>query len=237
MDNQAPWASVTSPARVTAEAGGDVYTTNAEAHVYVPPHGLAEDALITLAALGAGDVPTTQAGGAELVHPGYRLDCGGAGLRKPVTLDMSYAGSDVPPGSSLALYMVGSDSLWRRLGGTAVAETRRISLAVAADGRYALYAEAAAANGSVRLANLSMTPRVFSPRGTYATGAVAIGFDLGRAGSVTVKVYTRAGRLVREVLPGQTLGPGANLVRWDGRDREGSIVEPGALHRRGGSAG
>jgi flagellar hook assembly protein FlgD len=44
---------------------------------------------------------------------------------------------------------------------------------------------------------------------------------------VTVRVYNRAGRLVREVVAGQSFGPGANLVRWDGRDREGSVVADG----------
>ena len=72
---------------------------------------------------------------------------------------------------------------------------------------------------------MSLTPRVFSPRGRFASPEVAIGFTLGRPGGVTVKVYNRAGRLVREVATGLSLGAGANLVRWDGRDRQGAVVE------------
>ena len=44
---------------------------------------------------------------------------------------------------------------------------------------------------------------------------------------MTVKVYDRAGRLVREVATGQPMGAGANLVRWDGRSTDGSAVEDG----------
>ena len=36
-----------------------------------------------------------------------------------------------------------------------------------------------------------------------------------------------AGRLVQEVVAGQAFGAGANLVRWNGRDREGHLVPDG----------
>ncbi|MBN2564679.1 MAG: hypothetical protein JXB46_03120, partial [Candidatus Eisenbacteria bacterium] len=55
----------------------------------------------------------------------------------------------------------------------------------------------------------------------------AIGFTLGRAGPVTVKVYNRAGRLVAEPALGVSMNAGANLVRWDGRDTGGQPVPDG----------
>lgn len=36
-----------------------------------------------------------------------------------------------------------------------------------------------------------------------------------------------AGRLVSEVISGERLNAGANLVHWDGQDREGDLVEDG----------
>jgi len=48
-----------------------------------------------------------------------------------------------------------------------------------------------------------------------------------RRAAVTVRVYSRAGRLMREVVSGETLPPGANLVRWDGHDRDGGVVDDG----------
>jgi flagellar hook assembly protein FlgD len=70
---------------------------------------------------------------------------------------------------------------------------------------------------------------VFAPNGTFANDHVAIGFTLGRSVPVTVKVYNRAGRLVRELMSGETMGAGANLVRWDGRD-DNSETSPDGLY-------
>ena len=44
---------------------------------------------------------------------------------------------------------------------------------------------------------------------------------------MTVKVFNRAGRLVKEVATDEPMGAGANLVRWDGRDRDGAVVDDG----------
>jgi flagellar hook assembly protein FlgD len=44
---------------------------------------------------------------------------------------------------------------------------------------------------------------------------------------VTVKIYNRAGRLVREVASGQQMNAGTNLIQWDGRDSDANQVEDG----------
>jgi flagellar hook assembly protein FlgD len=74
---------------------------------------------------------------------------------------------------------------------------------------------------------VGVTPRVFAPRGGFADVRVAIRFHLGRPGAATVRVYNRAGRLVRAVAREAPLGSGENLLYWDGRDGEGRIVEDG----------
>ena len=51
-------------------------------------------------------------------------------------------------------------------------------------------------------------------------------FELSRAAFVTIKVYTIAGRLVRQ-LPDQLCGFGYNQVEWDGRDRDGVDLASG----------
>ena len=40
-------------------------------------------------------------------------------------------------------------------------------------------------------------------------------------------IHNRAGRLVRTVMSGETLGAGANLVSWDGKDEDHRDVDGG----------
>ena len=94
-------------------------------------------------------------------------------------------------------------------------------------GRYALYSGGTVSEGTKALAILSLTPRVFSPSGSFADDRLAISFELGQPASVNVKIYNRAGRLVRDVLSGQVVSAGANLVYWDGRDGGGTVVPEG----------
>jgi len=125
------------------------------------------------------------------------------------------------------LYRSPDGVTWTRVGGTLGTGSPELSAFIQGPGRYALYSEPAAPVGGTTVSDLHMAPRVFSPTGTYADRELAIGFDLGRSGPVTVRVYNRAGRLVREVTSGTEMGPGANVVRWDGRDRGGVYVADG----------
>jgi len=221
VDNHAPYADVTAPARVPAATGGDIFTTNSELHLYFPPHAFQEDAVVTVAAVSAPDALPT---GAVQVEPAYDVSWSPSTLQKPATLEFSTAGRAPAPGT-LAIYVLPEGGSWQRLGGTA--EQGKVSLAIQSPGRYALVAETAPVQGTGLLSPISFTPRVFSVSNHFANDQVAIGFSLGRSAPVTVRIYNRAGRLVRDVLEGQMMGAGANLVRWNGVDRADVPVADG----------
>jgi hypothetical protein len=166
--------------------------------------------------------------GATRLSPGFAISLDDVALEKVAVLDLSVAGHVAPAGMRLSLYASGADSVWRALGGTVDAAGTRISTPFTVAGRYALFAApegtAPISAGALRL---TLTPRVLSSRGSLANASVRIGFALDRSGPVRVTVHNRAGRLVREVLDGQTLGPGTNLVSWDGRDQNQDQVEAG----------
>jgi ligand-binding sensor domain-containing protein len=226
VDNVAPFVDQTSPARITAGLGGHVYTTNREIHLYFPPGAFAVDAVVTISPMAQMELPDTLANGAVRVTGAFAVDWASAALTKPASLEFSYAG--LAAQGSLALYATeGTGSEWRRVGGTVDGSSHHVAASIANPGKYALYVDAATPEDTGGLSLLALTPRVFSPNGSFADRRIGIGFTLGRAGSVTVKVFNRAGRLAREVVHGATMGPGANLVWWDGADRGGRVVEEG----------
>jgi hypothetical protein len=239
VDNHAPWADQTAPAIVSVTSGGDVYTTEEEVHLYFPPRAFARDTEVLVMPLARSTMPDTLENGAVRVLPGYEISWGGADLVKPAMLEMSYAGPEallsdpssnaqqVPADGTLALYILGADSTWQRVGGTVDASTQHISSPLREPGRYAIYADAGGMLGPSTLSNIAVTPRAFSPRGSFANEEASISFTLGRSGSVTVKIYNRAGRLVHEIASGRPMNAGANLVRWDGRDSNADLVPSG----------
>lgn len=237
VDNVFPFADQTSPVRIVAGAGGSVFTTGAQVRLFFPPNAFAQDAIVSVNPAAA---PESLGAGTWRVTPAHAVGWAGGTLGKSATLEIAAgagaygalpvpAGAGaVPAGTPLAVYAAGADSVWRRVGGTFAAGDSTLRLSFDAPGRFAVFVEAAAAPPGARmLSALSLTPRAFSPRGNFSDTRIAIGFTLGRAAPVTVKVYNRAGRLVREVASGLALGAGANLVYWDGRDRDGDMAREG----------
>lgn len=230
VDNVAPFAVQTSPALVSALDGGDVFTTNREAHVYIPPRGLPRDATVHVDPLDPAGVPLALPDGATRLAPGFSLSTlGPAGegvpLEKTAVFDLAVGGLSAPPGKRLAIYSTTDGATWTRLGGTLDASGARLSTPFSTAGSYAVFAASDVPVGDP--IRLSLTPRVFSSRGAFASSTVQIGFVLAKAATVRVSIHNRAGRLVRVVTSGRSLGPGTNLVSWDGKDEDRHDVDSG----------
>jgi ligand-binding sensor domain-containing protein len=222
VDNVAPFANVTSPVRLVAKDGGDVYTTNAEVHVYFPPNAFDADPLISVDSTATPAAPDTLGGNAIRVSAGWTIGWTGASLLKPGTLELRPNAA----GSAPAIWRDDGGGNGTRLGGT-VEQGGALAITLSSAGRYAVYENGPVPSGSGGIIALALTPRAFSPTGTFAAREISIGFTLARSGTVNVKLYNRAGRLVRSVTRGMAAEAGANLVRWDGRDDNGHTVDAG----------
>lgn len=225
VDNHAPFSDVTTPARIAAATGGDVFSIDGDTRLYFPPHAFTHDAIVTVAANEVGAVPSSLPSGGVRVLNGCEISWTSS-LEKPGRFTMSFAGANLPQ-STLAVYRSTDGTTWTRLGGTVDIGAKTISLPVTQPGRYALFGDGGLGSGVTTLSSLALTPRVFSPTGNFADREVGIGFTLGRAAPVTVKVFSKSGRLIREVVKGETMNAGDNLVRWDGSDRNGGYVADG----------
>src|SRR5262249_49471367 len=48
VDNEAPFVDESSPVEVKSDKGGDVFTTRRQAHLYIPPYTLSDNAVVTI---------------------------------------------------------------------------------------------------------------------------------------------------------------------------------------------
>ena len=229
VDNHGPDASQLSPVRIDPAVGGDVYTLARQIHLFFPPHAFEQTQEVRIDTLTLPASPPT---GVTRVLGAFSISWGGGTLQrdKHATLTMTYADSLAASAPEL-WYSERGDTSWIPVGGTvepaARPGTHQVSATIMFEGAYALFVGGAVAAGRSGLANISLTPRVLSFARATEGRSMAIGFTLGRAGAATVRVYARSGRLMREVTHDQPLGAGANLVRWDGRDRDGRLVVDG----------
>ena len=71
-------------------------------------------------------------------------------------------------------------------------------------------------------------PRIFSPAGSvFEFPHTNILFDLEASDNVTARIFNLSGKIKRILKPEQTLGPGNNIIVWDGKDSDGSVVPSG----------
>jgi len=71
-------------------------------------------------------------------------------------------------------------------------------------------------------------PRIFSPAGSvFEFPHTNILFDLSSSDNVTARIFNLSGKIKRTIKPEQSLGPGSNVIVWDGKDFDGSIVPSG----------
>jgi ligand-binding sensor domain-containing protein len=225
VDNEEPTANETTPVHVRAPTGGHVFTTNREVHVYFPPRAFAQDTDVVVVPIPRSDAPDS---GQSLPATGpddFFISWGGIPLARPAVLDISLPESGTAGSNQeLAIFFVDSTTTRQRLGGTISADGRVISTAISMPGRYSVDSDIGGASEGAGIVDFAITPRVFSLQGSSQPSDIAISFNLARSGPVSLRIYNRAGRLIRDL--GSDVSPrlGANVVRWDLRDEGGSSV-------------
>ena len=71
-------------------------------------------------------------------------------------------------------------------------------------------------------------PRIFSPEGSvFEFPHTNILFDLLESDDVTARIFNISGKIKRILKPEQKLGPGSNIIVWDGKDSDGTVVPSG----------
>lgn len=237
VDNSPPWAEETSPARVSAREGGHVYSLLGEIHLYFPPRALRDDALVSIEPLDLKEVPKILPSGTTRAGLGFEVSWRGAVLEKPFVLDLSLAEIGDPSNPRFHFSTDGVE--WIPRGRTNDASTNRLALSASDSGRYAVFTGGGGAPGASTLSVISFTPRVFSPRGSFATTEVAAAAQRRRLaerarrhlGHTRFHVAGASARPCRSRRPGRPLF--ARLRRVLAAGRHGAVC---AQEREGSSA-
>ena len=81
---------------------------------------------------------------------------------------------------------------------------------------------------SLDIEKIICQPRIFSPAGSvFEFPHTNILFDLTETDNVTARIFNLSGKIKRTLKPEQKLGPGNNIIVWDGKDADGSVVPSG----------
>jgi hypothetical protein len=226
IDNHAPFDDETSPVEATPGTADTIFSVDGTARLILPPNALAEAATMTLEA-SPSDVPADPPPGVAFAAA-YRLLWTGGLLQRSGLLEFDLARLTSPPPESAvpAVYRLdGGPPL--RLGGTRTGS--HLAVPVREPGSYLVAFESTpqAAHPGAASA-VEFTPRVVSFGGLSGalTHGVVVSFELAVPERVSITVYNRAGRRIREVWSGP-LGSGLQAVRWDGLDSSGARVRDG----------
>ncbi|MGH7725786.1 MAG: two-component regulator propeller domain-containing protein [Candidatus Eiseniibacteriota bacterium] len=228
VDNLAPSANVTSPARVDHVTGGRVFTTGGEVELYVPPNAWPSDQIVRIDSVAVSDSLRGE-GWLKI----WRVNALLTDLAKPATLKVQVPNAGPPPGGDPGLApptlqrVDPTDFSLVAVGGAPSADGRAVSTTIQSLGTFALTEPVTTGAGFEGVRGLDCQPRVLSPNGGGFDTETAISFELGRGGQAAVKVFDRAGRLVREVAENGAFPPGRNVVTWDGKNGDGEVVPSG----------
>jgi hypothetical protein len=227
LDNHAPFDSVTVPADLD-QRGGEVFTRSGEMRLYVPPYGFEKTTRIDAIELSEplqGAVPSGarfSGLGDSLVWSNPLKKWAVLAFRVPQAFRIAHQ-------ESLVISRLDGGN-WVPVGGTLDHSSWWVTMPIQDPGCYALFLGPPTHPDESRglLGEVAITPRIFSPLGGFGgTNVARISFSLPREGSVSVRVYNRAGGLVKEVARDRSMQAGLNSIEWDGRTNDGAIARDG----------
>ncbi len=211
-----------SPKRGGVLAIGDAATMEkfGALWLYLPPNAIKPGISLHAAPFiitGEEDLPGAFTGLAYTLAPtGIAID-----PRKPITLKIFYRQTLVDDSSidesKLALYRYQSG--WQHHGGMVDQKEKSLTTTITQLDTFALFEASLPTSlvaSSAALSEIAAQPRVLSPNGSGLFESTTISFTLGQPTEVTVKVYNRAGRLVRVLAENRFMNAGRNAVEWNG---------------------
>jgi hypothetical protein len=209
---------------ITQTDGGSISNAGGTVMIYFPPRAVTQDTRISLVdpaitTMTIGTEPKTAVASAAIIPTPDIVE-----LATPGVLSMA-----VPEGATattLRIFRLDGE-VWTYLGGGPDPAGKFIKVPVTKLGTFAL-ADATGLVDIATLADLTCTPRVFSPgtsEGLSDHTEITFTVKPEDAGDAKIMVYNRAGRLIDEF--NRTVSAGGNSIAWYGLDKKSKRVHSG----------
>jgi ligand-binding sensor domain-containing protein len=220
IDNVFPDAAQTAPQLLNGARGGSVYSTSGEIRLDFAP-GFADTVVAVDITVGGPALPLPPSGARS--SP-FMVNWLPPSLRRQPALHAQCTPAAGPDSGVTVYRWTGAT---QPIGGTFDHATRSVETRLEFPGIYVVGNQSTGVPHATELGELSMSPRVLNLGAGGSTSELTIAFELGTPTEPDIRIYNRAGRLVRALRPAVTFTPGMNVVRWDGRGEDSRIVEDG----------
>jgi len=219
-----------TPEKIISQAGGTVISSDGNVSVLFPQNAVSEDVAVTITALNNSSILDT-----NMISSYYNIKPSDLQLNKPtilrIAIPIEYSDKTENNYNPHIVQLNPSNGTISPLGGSIISVNSipYIQTQLSDLGIYAAFkSDSAITADSLDTEKIICQPRIFSPAGSvFEFPHTNILFDLAEADNVTARIFNISGKIKRILKPEQTLGPGNNIIVWDGKDSNGSVVPSG----------
>jgi len=219
-----------TPEKIISQKGGTVISSDGNVSILFPQNAVSEDVSVSIDMLNA-DIELDS----NSISSYYGIDPENTQLNKPIILRIAipdeYANSSDNSFSPYIGQINSSSGSVLAIGGSIISVNSipYIQTQLSAMGMYAAFkSDSSIIVDSIDVEKILCQPRIFSPTGSvFEFPHTNILFDLAETDNVTARIFDLSGKIKRTLKPEQTLGPGNNIIIWDGKDSNGDVVASG----------
>ncbi len=219
-----------TPEKIISQAGGSVISSDGNVSVLFPQNAVSEDVSVSINLLDEGTSLDSNS-----ISNYYTITPSDIQLDKPTILRIAIPDMYADKAESNYNPYIGhintSNGNISPLGGSIISVNSipYIQTQLSKLGIYAAFkSDSVVTVASLDTEKIVCQPRIFSPAGSvFEFPHTNILFDLSESDNVTARIFNLSGKIKRTLKPEQTLGPGNNIIVWDGKDSDGSVVPSG----------
>ena len=220
-----------TPKKIISQAGGSVISPDGNVSLLFPQNSVSEDISIAINNLETSTITLDS----NRLSNYYTINPDNIILNKPVVLRIAIPleSSNIEQ-SEFSPYIANintSSGDLSPIGGTIITVNSipYVQAQLSELGAYAAFkSDSTITVDSLNTEKIICQPRIFSPAGSvFEFPHTNILFDLLESDDVTARIFNISGKIKRILKPEQKLGPGSNIIVWDGKDSDGTVVPSG----------